>query len=166
MMRALAAALCLAPAAFFGVFSILVPEPPFLVNWTPSVSPGLYRRIGDLPRIGDYVAIRPIGDGFAALARIGLALPDRPILKPVLAGPGALVCFRNGAFHMGEHTVIPVVRRTSNGARLPIWRECRRLHEGEYFVHSDRIPNSLDSRYFGPVTADMIIGAYTLLWAW
>ncbi len=30
----------------------------------------------------------------------------------------------------------------------------------EYFVFSDRVPNSFDSRYFGPISRAAIIGVY------
>ena len=43
---------------------------------------------------------------------------------------------------------------------LPRWNGCRRLHNGEVFVFSDRIPNSFDSRYFGPVNRAEIVGVF------
>jgi type IV secretory pathway protease TraF len=33
----------------------------------------------------------------------------------------------------------------------------------ELFVFSDRVPNSLDSRYFGPVSTRQVLGVYTRL---
>ena len=42
----------------------------------------------------------------------------------------------------------------------PRWRACRRLDAGEFFVFSNRIPNSFDSRYYGPVRREAIVGVF------
>jgi type IV secretory pathway protease TraF len=36
----------------------------------------------------------------------------------------------------------------------------------EYVVFSNRIPNSFDSRYYGPVHRRDILGVYAPIWIW
>ncbi|QNT71505.1 S26 family signal peptidase (plasmid) [Defluviicoccus vanus] len=36
---------------------------------------------------------------------------------------------------------------------MPSWQGCRRLVEGELAVFADRLPDSLDSRFYGAVEA-------------
>ena len=49
---------------------------------------------------------------------------------------------------------------TGRARTLPVWRGCRALRRGEFFVFSNRIPNSFDSRYYGPVTQAQILGVF------
>jgi type IV secretory pathway protease TraF len=54
----------------------------------------------------------------------------------------------------------PVLAHDSESRPLPRWRACRRLDAGEFFVFSNRIPNSFDSRYYGPVRREAIVGVF------
>ena len=54
----------------------------------------------------------------------------------------------------------PVLAQDPSGKLLPQWRGCRALLKGEFFVFSNRIPNSFDSRYYGPVKVDQIMGVF------
>jgi type IV secretory pathway protease TraF len=58
----------------------------------------------------------------------------------------------------------PVAVRHRRGALLPQWKGCRRLGGGEWFAYSDRVPNSFDSRYYGPIRSDQVIAVYRPLW--
>ncbi len=141
---------------------------PFLINRTPSVPPGIYLRTADRPEVDDYVAFRAEGPGFDRLVAAGFSLPKVPLLKPVVATAGDHLCYdaaANGVRVNGDR-LLPILVRQAHGIELPIWRGCRMLRPGEVFVYADRIPNALDSRYVGPVTADMVLGAYTPLWTW
>ena len=60
----------------------------------------------------------------------------------------------------------PIAIRDSAGDLLPQWKGCRRLGSDELFVFSDRIPNSFDSRYYGPVHRSEVIGVYRLVLPW
>ena len=50
--------------------------------------------------------------------------------------------------------------------KLPVWRCCRRLADDEFFVFSNRIPNSLDSRCYGPIRMRDILAVRRALIAW
>jgi type IV secretory pathway protease TraF len=146
--------------------SWLMPTRLFLINQTPSAPPGVYGRVSEHASTGAYLAFRAEGTGFDALSRIGFELPGIPLLKPIVAGPGEQVCFLGDRFQLGNGRTIPLGDPHWRGTELPLWPGCRILQPGEYFVYSDRIPNSLDSRHFGPVTDAMVIGSYELIWAW
>ena len=60
--------------------------------------------------------------------------------------------------------VAPIAKFDREGRALPQWRECRVLRRDEYFVFSNRIPNSFDSRYYGPVAQSEVIGTFRPLW--
>ena len=141
---------------------------PFLINRTPSVPPGIYVWTADRLEPGNYVAFRAEGPGFDQLVAAGFSLPDVPLLKPVVATAGDHVCHDPGAngVRVNGDRLLPILVRRARGIELPIWQGCRVLRPGEVFVYADRIPNALDSRYIGPVTGEMIIGAYIPLWTW
>jgi type IV secretory pathway protease TraF len=59
----------------------------------------------------------------------------------------------------GKHQAATAIH-DDTGTPLPVWRGCRSLGQGEFFMLSDYAANSFDSRYFGPIRADEIVGVY------
>ena len=110
--------------------------------------------------VGALIAFRapsaayPYADGHMAYLR------RVPVLKHVAAVSGDQVCTANGRLEINGRVRAPILRQDRRGAALPRWRGCRRLRDGEVFVFSDRIPNSFDSRYFGPVSHAEIVGVF------
>lgn len=154
------AALIPAPLA---LGSLWLTAPVVLLNTSPSEPIGLYRRIRAAPAPGRLIAFQPPP---AALDYLQVALPGRArgsILKMVVAGEGAQACADTQLTVEGR-VLGPVVARDRAGRVLPYWRGCRRLTAGEYLVFSGRIPNSFDSRYYGPVRRGEILGVYAPLW--
>ena len=82
------------------------------------------------------------------------------ILKEIAAGQGDVVCTQAGALTINGRWRAPVLERDPRGRQLPQWRGCRALAKDEFFVFSDRIPNSFDSRYYGPVKRAQIVGVF------
>lgn len=159
--RLVLAALIPAPLA---LGAALLDGPLVLINTSPSEPPGLYRRSAGPPKVGALVAFRPPP---AALGYLRQALPGRArgsLLKRVAAGPGAMACAA-AELSIDGRRLGPIARRDRAGRALPRWRGCRRLAADEVMVFSDRIPNSFDSRYFGPVRRGEILGVYAPLWA-
>jgi len=152
--------LTMLPAFAAAGLAVAPPQPAFLWNGTPSEPEGLYVRTGATPAPGQIIAFRtpagafPYADGrMDYLRRI-------PILKAVAAGQGDRVCTRDGVLSINGAPRGAILARDARGARLPVWRGCRVLTRGEFFVFSDRIPNSFDSRYYGPVTQALILGVF------
>jgi conjugative transfer signal peptidase TraF len=145
-------------AGLFGAVAALAPQPRLLWNASASVPIGLYRiHVGARPALGDLVAIVPPGDVAALLAARGYLPRGVPLLKRAAATEGMLVC-RSGVFVTIDGA--PAARalpRDRLGRPLPLWLGCRRLQRGELFLLGTR-PDSLDSRYFGPLPASGLIG--------
>ena len=151
--------------AALGVASMLSHRPLLLVNTTPSEPIGLYLASPASLRAGALIAFQAPPAAFPyADARLGY-LHRRPMLKTVSAVPGDLVCTDFGRLAINGHDRGPISTTDSRGAALPRWRACRRLGPGEAFAFSDRVPNSFDSRYFGPVSTRTILGVYRPLLA-
>jgi type IV secretory pathway protease TraF len=85
------------------------------------------------------------------------------LVKPLAAGPGDHVCVTDHLAISGQ-TIAPVLDAGPDGVPLPRWRECRVLAADEWFAYAPRIPNSLDSRYYGPVKAADITGVFKPVW--
>lgn len=154
--------LTVAPPALATVLAA-TPQPAVLWNQTDSEPQGLYVRIPVAPQVGRIIAFHapaaafPYADGRMAY------LHEVPILKQVAAGPGDVVCTRGNVLSINGRRRAPVLAQDPRGRPLPHWDGCRALGPGEFFVFSDRIPNSFDSRYYGPVASAQILGVFALL---
>ena len=135
-------------------------RPLVLLNTTSSEPVGLYLASPNRLCVGQIVAFRAPPAAFPyADARLAY-LHRTPMLKAIAAAVGDHVCTVAGRLRINGWDRSPVVARDSRGARLPHWLGCRRLTSGEVFVFSDHVPNSFDSRYFGPVSTRAILGTY------
>jgi len=152
-----------AGAALIGGLSLATAggaRPLLLWNRTASEPEGLYVRGAGSVSVGALIAFPapsaayPYADGqMGYLRRV-------PILKHVAAVSGDQVCTANDRLEINGRVRAPILRHDRRGAPLPRWDGCRRLRDGEVFVFSDRIPNSFDSRYFGPVNRAEIVGVF------
>jgi conjugative transfer signal peptidase TraF len=150
----------LLPCGACAALAAVVPQPSVLWNRTASEPTGLYIRTLARPAPGRIIAFHapPLAFPYAD-ARMGY-LHRVPILKAIAAGEGDVVCTQAGALSINGRWRAPVLARDPRGGLLPQWRGCRALGKGEYFVFSDRIPNSFDSRYYGPVKTSEIVGVF------
>ena len=135
-------------------------RPWLLANATPSEAPGLYIGWTGQPTVGSLVAFRAPPAAFPYADFRLQALHRVPLLKGIAAGPGDQVCTTSGRLVINGRDRAPIAEADRQGRGLPHWRGCRRLGVDELFAFSDRVPNSFDSRYFGPVTRSAIIGVY------
>ena len=126
---------------------------------------GFYSLHPGAPVVGEWVAITPP----PALARwmaIRHYLPlNVPLLKQVAALPGQVVCGQGGVLLIDGKAVARARRKDRRGRALTPFRECRRLLAGEIMLVNAQ-PDSLDSRYFGPLPADGVVGRARPLWTW
>ncbi len=144
----------LVPLVLLGVVSICFANRRIVINTSPSVTPGLYVRSNATPAVGQLVEFRiPVSVRSYIQSRSGHDGEDWYILKPVVAGPGDRVDTTGGALRINGKIVaaMPPVR-DGFGNALPRWMHSHVLGLDEYFVFSDRISNSFDSRCYGPVT--------------
>ena len=150
-----------AAGLFGGLFLFLASHPPaprWLWNASESAPVGLYRidPTAHLRR-GDLVAIRPPAAIGAFLDKRNYLPAGLPLLKRVVALPGARVC-RSGVFVTVDGAgVARALPRDRKGRPLPVWGGCRIVGKQEIFLLIAP-PQSLDSRYFGALPASGLIG--------
>jgi conjugative transfer signal peptidase TraF len=138
-------------------------DPTVVWNATASVPIGLYRVVAGQPQRGSIVVTR-LPQPLRTFAHARAYLPASVFLiKPIAALRGDLLC-RHGSVVSINGRVVAFARKLDNAGRpLPRWRGCRRLSATRIAVVANR-PDSFDSRYFGPVDTDNIIGLAIPFW--
>ncbi len=113
--------------------------------------------------LGDFVAAN-LPDEAAQLAAERGYLPNKtPVLKTISAVSGDEICIFAASILINAEPVATVQKTDSIGRVMPVKPGCYQLQPGEYFLLSTAIENSFDSRYFGPVDEDLILGVATPL---
>lgn len=160
------AALALAALAGPALAVPLFASPPLVLVWnvTASVPVGLYglRGAGEV-ELGDLVAAR-LPDPARQLAAERRYVPaSLPVIKRVAALPGDVVCMTGARVRVNGAVVALRRSRDRMGRRLPQWRGCAPLAQGQLLLLGDD-PGSFDGRYFGPISRERILGEARLLW--
>lgn len=136
-------------------------SPLVLFNRTPSLPTGLYMRCGQKPRRGDVVAfaLPPAAWQYAHLRG---EPTDILLIKHVLAQGGDFVSTVGGELRVNGIRIGSIASVDSAGRPLPHWSATRVLSGDELLVGSSH-PRSFDSRYFGPIHANQVLGEYRRL---
>lgn len=153
--------------------SFVQPLPRLVYNPSDSMAVGWYRidplprRADSLPRslsVDSIVLTPPPPDAAALAARRGYLPLGVPLLKPVVAMAPQWVCIVGRTVRIDGVPVATILPADHLGRPLPSWQHCRRLRLGELFLLSTTNPASFDSRYFGPVRVDTVLGVAHPLW--
>ena len=146
----------------------LPPRPKILYNPSASAPIGYYS-IGskETLTVGDQVALYA-PDWARELADERGYLPyDYPLIKTIIGSEGDRFCGADGFVSGPNGTAITRLLRDRLDCELPSWQDCLVLSPDEYFVVSPEteagISYGFDSRYFGPVSKDMILGRVEFL---
>lgn len=142
------------------VIAAFIPTPLRLVwNVSASVPIGLYGlSVPHDLHIGDLVAIMPekrLADFLVGRGYIGRGVP---LLKRVMALPDQQVCRTGNAITVDAMPLGDALDRDRMGRALPFWQGCRRIAGDEIFLMNPDVRDSLDGRYFGPITTKAVIG--------
>lgn len=152
------------------VASLTCADRQIVINTSPSVAPGLYVRSRDAPAVGRLVDFRvPTAAAEFVRARTHGRTDggDWYILKPIAAGPGDNVDCTGRWLVINGRRLAPMPPAVDDaGDPLPVWRGCRTLADDEFFVFSSRIPNSFDSRCYGPIRRRQIEAVRRPLITW
>ncbi|UTH29644.1 S26 family signal peptidase [Ectopseudomonas hydrolytica] len=159
--------LALLVASLFALgWAALTTSPPRLIyNASDSVPVGWYR-ISPTNSLtpGDLVLVRLPPEAMSLASQRGYLPANMPLLKTVAAMAPQRVCALGSQVRIDGVVVARRMRWDQQGRALPSWQACRRLVGGELFLLSSSNPASFDSRYFGPVSADAVIGRAQPLW--
>lgn len=131
--------------------------PHFVWNVSPSVPVGLYVLDSETLRVGDTVVLHlpPLAERLAVGRRY---LPASGLLlKPIAAIAADRVCRWQAHVLINGRVQAKAALRDSAGRLLPTWQGCRLLRPDELFVLSP-LSGSFDSRYFGPLPRNAVIG--------
>ncbi|MER8930874.1 signal peptidase I [Mesorhizobium sp. M0859] len=140
------------------------PSPWLVWNASASAPVGLYRLASGSPARGDLVLVRP-PKPVADLAAERFYLPSNvPLVKRLAALPGEHVCAFGDAIIIGGEIVARRPATDTQHRPLPWWNACRKLAADEFFLLGNDRNRSFDSRYFGPVPAENIVGRLVPLW--
>ncbi len=115
-------------------------------------------------KVGDLVAIMPDKPLADFMAERGYIARGVPLLKHIAALPGHEVCRTGKAITIDAVPFGDAIDRDKRGRPLPVWRGCQRIADGDIFLMNPSVPDSLDSRYFGPLPARTVIGHATPLY--
>jgi conjugative transfer signal peptidase TraF len=149
-----------------GVLALAFPKanvPSLLWNLSPSVPVGLYR-LTARPPVRHALAVIRLAEPYNRLARMRSYLPaGAPLIKPVAAGAGDLVCRRGSLVTINGRAVAVARDFDAAGRLLPHWSGCISLGTTQIIVLSSN-PDSFDSRYIQAVDRGYVLGTALPIW--
>ncbi len=139
--------------------------PVVIYNASASAPVGFYR----------VLPVRAIKRGVLILVRLpqpmrelaaarGYVPATVPLVKRVAARAGDRVCVDGDEIMIDGRHAADRRRVDGKGRAMPAWSACRLLGRDEIFLLMEDVPDSFDSRYFGPVSASAVIGRLVPLW--
>ena len=142
------------------------PERPILVyNATASAPVGLYHLLSSTAlNRGDLVLATAPPAARALAAERGYLPADVPLVKRIGALAGDTVCAAGSSISINGTRVATRLAVDSEDRQLPSWYGCRTLGPDELFLLMPGVPQSFDSRYFGPIAKDAVSGRLVPLW--
>ena len=151
--------------ALLGYAFLTRPAPLVIYNGSASAPLGFYLvRHADRIRRRDLVLVKtPESVRLLAAERHYLPL-NVDLVKRVVALKGDRVCAVKGIVSIDGYVAAEQLKADREGRRLPEWNGCQTLGNGEVFLLMESVPDSFDSRYFGPVPIASIKGKLTPLW--
>lgn len=145
---------------------ILAPMPIRLIwNASASVPIGFYTLDVDGPfGVSDLVAVNVQGAIATLFAERGYLPSGLPLIKHILAVSGQTVCRKGTVITIDAVEVGEALERDRAGRGLPVWQGCSQVAGDEVFLMNAEVRDSLDGRYFGPVSTNQIVGRAVPLW--
>jgi conjugative transfer signal peptidase TraF len=138
-----------------------------IYNPTPSAPLGWYAiNHAEALHVHDFVLARIPDDATTLADERRYLSRGVPILKEIGAREGQTVCVADGTVSIDGMTMAHARLRDGAGRALTAWNGCRLLAAGELFLLSRSSEASFDSRYFGPIERDAVIGKATPVWTW
>ncbi|WP_341703319.1 S26 family signal peptidase [Ferrovibrio sp.] len=151
--------------AALGAAALLSKRPLLIWNASASAPRGLYRTVPLMvPRHGDWVLAWLPDYARQLAAERGYLPADIPVIKPVAAMAGDQVCAAGNTIRLVSGATLHRLKFDSQGRPLPAWQGCRTMTTDEVFLANPAAADSFDSRYFGPVQRNSLIGRVVPVW--
>lgn len=132
--------------------------------FTHSLPYGFYIQINGVPQRGDYAAtcltreIAQYGIARGYLAQGNCETGTVRVLKIIKGVPGDRYALNNGALELNRHAYRIKDKDTlARPLRVFYQQSQGRVERGYYFLLSDFVDNSWDSRYWGPVRVQFLL---------
>ena len=143
---------------------LICPAPRLVWNASASAPIGLWRVHPGVPLARGDMVLAHMPARVRQLAASRHYIPANvPLLKRIVARDGDDVCALGDAIYVNGAPVAKRLVRDRIGRILPGWVGCETLGGGRLFLLMDRA-DSFDSRYFGPLEPEAIIGKANPLW--
>ena len=143
---------------------LICPAPRLVWNASASAPIGLWRVHPGVPLARGDMVLAHMPARVRQLAASRHYIPANvPLLKRIVARDGDDVCALGDAIYVNGAPVAKRLVRDRMGRILPGWVGCETLGGGRLFLLMDRA-DSFDSRYFGPLEPEAIIGKANPLW--
>jgi len=148
-----------------GGLSFIHITPALIWNASASTPIGLYViHSAHGLELTDLVAVNPPEPLATFLDERGYLGRGARLMKRVAALRGQRVCRHERSITVDGVFMGEALERDRIGRDLPVWQGCRRIDDGEVFLMNAQVRDSLDGRYFGPISASSIIGRAVPLW--
>ena len=143
----------------------LPPRPKILYNPSSSAPIGWYQVTDNYSPIRNDLVAAYAPDWARKLADERSYLPyEYPLIKSVLAIEGDEVCYHIDRVSVPNGADIPLLARDRLGREMPSkFIGCITLRAGEIWIASPDVQAGFDSRYFGPIDFNMLIGGVEYL---
>lgn len=157
---AIAGAVCV-----FALLDIFRPATPYVFyNKSESAPVGWYRLSPKERPKRDAIVAAFAPEKARNMAATRDYLPSHvPLIKTVWATAGDRICSSDGVIQAPNRPDIHAEAQDGLGRIMPGWTGCITLSENQFFLVSTYVQNSWDSRYFGPVETDNILGVVEYL---
>ena len=133
-----------------------------------TIDPAYFRMTGGLERwlyriVRKHAGRQPGGWCFE-ISHLHLKSGSLSPLKRFVALPGQSVCRSELLISVDGIEMGAALEHDRHGRTLPAWQGCRVIARGEVFLMNWDEPQSLDSRYFGPIPLSAIVGRAEPVW--
>ena len=143
---------------------IFPPKPVLFYNPSYSAKVGWYRLRPERPvTLGAQVAAYAPEWARQLADERGYLPYDYPLIKSVVALSGDEVCYHKSSVSVPKYPDIAVQLQDVLGRDMPLMSGCHVLKQGQYMLMSPDVQSGFDSRYFGPVGPENIIGSVEYL---
>jgi conjugative transfer signal peptidase TraF len=141
--------------------------PPLILNLSASMPRGVYRLAPLGPLQADKVIVFNLPSAAAALISGRTWLREgTPLIKPIAALPGDKVCASGGTLRINGVVRGNIFKSDYAGKPLPTLLGCFSVSVDHVFVLSRHTARSYDSRYFGEIPLDTVLGQAVPVLTW